>query len=72
MKVRSSGLTPTPARVHQPSDELTDEWTFEGMAADAEFVFQVGLSVANAAAMPTWNRGDEFEATGLKAVEASE
>ncbi|MEZ5331617.1 MAG: M28 family peptidase [Thermoanaerobaculia bacterium] len=45
---------------HQPSDELTDEWNFEGMVEDTRLAFEVGLAVAEADEMPTWNEGDEF------------
>lgn len=55
---------------HQPSDELTDEWRFDGMVADARFGFWAGLIVANAEEMPSWNPGDEFEAARQRALEA--
>lgn len=57
---------------HQPSDELTDEWRFEGMVEDARFGFWVGLIVAQADEAPSWNPGDEFEAARLEALEALE
>jgi len=50
---------------HQPSDELTPEWNFEGMVEDAQFAFWLGLLVANANEPPRWNKGDEFEALRL-------
>jgi len=56
---------------HQPSDELTAAWSFEGLVDDARFGYLAGLSVANAAAMPTWHVGDEFEAARLAALEAA-
>jgi Zn-dependent M28 family amino/carboxypeptidase len=55
---------------HQPSDELTDDWSFEGMVQDARFGFWAGLIVANEDEMPRWNPGDEFEAARLDALEA--
>ena len=55
-------------RYHQPSDELTDSWSFEGMLDDAEFGFWAGLMIADAAEMPTWTPGDEFEAARKKAI----
>jgi Zn-dependent M28 family amino/carboxypeptidase len=55
---------------HQPGDELTDDWNFDGMIRDAQFGFLAGLIVANADAMPTWNPGDEFEAARQKALAA--
>jgi len=53
---------------HQPSDELTEDWSFEGLIEDATFGFYAGLMVANADEMPTWNAGDEFEAARLEAL----
>jgi Zn-dependent M28 family amino/carboxypeptidase len=55
---------------HQPGDELTDEWNFDGMIRDAQFGFLAGLLIGNADAMPTWNPGDEFEAARLAALAA--
>jgi Zn-dependent M28 family amino/carboxypeptidase len=46
---------------HQPGDELTDAWVFDGMVEDARFAFLAGLLVAQADAPPAWNPGDEFE-----------
>lgn len=57
-------------RYHQPSDELTDDWNFEGMVDDARFGFWLGLIVADAEDMPSWNPGDEFEATRKAALQA--
>jgi len=48
------------AHYHQPSDELTPEWNFDGMIEDAQLGFLAGLAVAQADAMPTWLPGDEF------------
>lgn len=57
-------------RYHQPSDELTDDWNFEGMIEDAQLGFWVGVNVANANAMPKWVPGDEFEAARQAALAA--
>jgi Zn-dependent M28 family amino/carboxypeptidase len=54
---------------HQPSDEISDDWNFEGMIEDAQLGFYVGLNIANADEMPTWTPGDEFEAARKKALE---
>jgi Zn-dependent M28 family amino/carboxypeptidase len=56
---------------HQPSDEINDSWTYDGMIEDAQLGFWVGLNVANADAMPTWTPGDEFEAARTKALAES-
>src|SRR5690606_23085200 len=42
---------------HQPSDELTPEWRFDGMVQDARFGFWAGLIVAEAGEMPSWHPG---------------
>ena len=62
----------TAVNYHQPSDELTDDWNFDGMEKDARFGFWAGLIVANADEKPTWNAGDEFEAARLKALAEAE
>jgi len=41
---------------------------FDGMIEDASVGFYVGWLVAQADAMPTWNAGDEFEATRKRAL----
>ena len=56
---------------HQPCDELGDDWSFDGMIEDARLAFAVGLEIANADAMPTWNPGDEFEAARKAALAAA-
>jgi Zn-dependent M28 family amino/carboxypeptidase len=54
---------------HQPSDEITDAWVFDGMIEDATVGFLSGYVTAQADAMPTWTPGDEFEAARKKALE---
>ncbi|HWP82922.1 MAG TPA: M28 family peptidase [Bacteroidota bacterium] len=53
---------------HQPSDELRDDWNFEGAIQQAEFVLRVVKRIADNPAMPTWNKGDEFEAARLRVL----
>jgi Zn-dependent M28 family amino/carboxypeptidase len=55
---------------HQPSDELTPDWSFEGMIEDARLGFYAGVVIANDDKMPTWNPGDEFEAARKAALDA--
>jgi Zn-dependent M28 family amino/carboxypeptidase len=57
---------------HQPSDELTDDWRFDGMVQDAQFGLLAGLIVANEPSLPVWNSGNEFEATRRSAIAAAE
>ncbi len=53
---------------HQPSDQLTPEWVFDGMIEDAMIGFEAGWLIAQADEMPAWNKGDEFEAARNKAI----
>lgn len=57
---------------HQPSDEIQDDWNFEGTVEDAIFNFMVAYRVANADEMPSWNPGDEFEAARLRSLQEVE
>jgi len=56
---------------HQPSDELTPDWDFAGAVEDVRLCFHLGAQVANAARMPEWRPGDEFEAARKRALAAS-
>jgi Zn-dependent M28 family amino/carboxypeptidase len=56
---------------HQPSDELTPDWNFDGLVEDARFGFLAGLTIAAADEMPTWHPGDEFEAARRAALQAA-
>lgn len=55
---------------HQPSDQYRDSWDLSGAVEDLQLDFYLGLKVGNAAAMPCWNKGDEFEAAREKALAA--
>ncbi|NTX36240.1 M28 family peptidase [Myxococcus sp. CA051A] len=55
---------------HQPSDELRPEWDMTGAVEDARLFFLLGAHVARAPELPRWNKGDEFEAARLEALEA--
>ena len=46
---------------HQPSDEYHGDWDLTGVVQDAQLQLLVGLRIANAAQLPRWNPGDEFE-----------
>ena len=60
------------AHYHQPSDEYSPTWNFDGMIQDAQLGFLAGLAVAQSEALPSWLPGDEFAklrppvATGAK------
>jgi hypothetical protein len=62
----------TDVNYHQPSDEYDPSWNLDGMIEDAKLGFWVGLAIANADEMPSWNPGDEFEATRLEALAAEQ
>jgi Zn-dependent M28 family amino/carboxypeptidase len=54
---------------HQPSDEYSPDWNFEGMIEDARLGFFAGLAIAQDTKMPAWNPGDEFEAARKRALQ---
>ncbi|MCY4565232.1 MAG: M28 family peptidase [Gammaproteobacteria bacterium] len=54
---------------HQPSDELTDDWKFDGMVADTRFGLLATWLIAQADEMQAWNAGDEFAAARAAALE---
>jgi Zn-dependent M28 family amino/carboxypeptidase len=56
------------AHYHQPSDDLTPDWNFDGVVEDARLLFLLGVKVANAPRAPVWRPGDEFEAARRKAL----
>jgi Zn-dependent M28 family amino/carboxypeptidase len=56
---------------HQPSDELTADWRFDGLVLDAQFGFFAGLIVANDPSLPVWAAGNEFEATRRAELKAA-
>ncbi len=46
----------------QPSDEYDPEFDYSGAVQQARVAFRVGLSVADALAIPVWQDGTEFKA----------
>lgn len=54
---------------HQPSDEVTPSWNLSGAVEDVTLFLQLGQRVGDGATMPTWTKGDEFEAPRRKALE---
>jgi Zn-dependent M28 family amino/carboxypeptidase len=57
-------------RYHQPSDQFDPNWNFDGVIEDTQLGFLAGVIVANDAALPAWNAGDEFEAARKQALAA--
>lgn len=56
---------------HQPSDEVSASWDLSGAIEDVKLTWQLVLKIADAPAMPTWTRGDEFESIRLKSLEGT-
>jgi Zn-dependent M28 family amino/carboxypeptidase len=54
---------------HQPSDEVHDDWDLKGALEDFRLAYELSVSLGNSPAMPTWTKGDEFEAARLKSLE---
>ena len=54
----------------RPSDELRPGWDFSGAVEDVQLFFLLGTQVARTKELPRWNKGDEFEAPRLQALEA--
>ena len=48
------------ANYHQPSDEYSDSWNFEGMIQEAMIGFDIGRRIADMEEMPRFNPDDEF------------
>jgi Zn-dependent M28 family amino/carboxypeptidase len=55
-------------RYHQPSDQFDPNWNYDGFIEDTRLGFYAALSIANNPTLPTWNKGDEFEAARKKAL----
>jgi Zn-dependent M28 family amino/carboxypeptidase len=53
---------------HQPSDNFDPHWNYDGFIEDTRLGFFAALSIANNPTLPTWNKGDEFEAARKKAL----
>ncbi len=56
---------------HQPSDEYRDDWDLSGMVEDVKLDFFLSVKIADAAEMPRWRKGDEFEAARQRALGAA-
>jgi Zn-dependent M28 family amino/carboxypeptidase len=47
-------------RYHQPSDEYDSSWDWSGAIRDLQIYWLIGRELADSAAWPNWNPGDEF------------
>lgn len=45
---------------HQPSDEITDDWVFDGAIADIRLFYDVGRLIASGDLWPNWVEGNQF------------
>src|SRR5437867_462999 len=54
------------AHYHQPSDEYSSDWNFQGMIQEADFAMEIGRRVANMNTLPKFNPGDEFAKPGKR------
>jgi hypothetical protein len=48
-------------RYHQPSDEYSPTFTYQGMAQQVRVMVRVALAVANNTALPQWLPSSEFQ-----------
>ncbi len=48
-------------RYHNVDDEYDPSWSLAGSVQIGRFVLKLGTELANAAAMPQWNAGEQFE-----------
>ncbi len=55
---------------HQPSDSIRESWDLSGAVEDVQLDFYLGCRLADAAGMPRWKSGDEFEPARRKALAA--
>jgi Zn-dependent M28 family amino/carboxypeptidase len=49
-------------RYHQPSDEILDEFAYDGAARDADLALRMIVDVATSESWPNWLPGQEFKA----------
>ncbi len=45
---------------HQPSDEFSEEWRFDGMVQSLDVTFAIGMEISNMQKLPRYNKDDEF------------
>ncbi|MFM9864326.1 MAG: M28 family metallopeptidase [Micropepsaceae bacterium] len=57
-------------RYHQPSDEWSDNWDLRGPVETMEVAYEVGNTIANSNAWPTWYKGNEFRRIREKSLRA--
>ncbi len=68
---RSADEAWTQTHYHQPSDEFDPSWDLTGAVDDARLLLLTAMRIANADGMPTWRKGDEFEAKRKESLAAT-
>ncbi len=53
-------------RYHQVTDELDENWNFEGILEDIRLVLAVGYKLSMEKTFPSWKNGSEFKELGEK------
>ena len=46
---------------HSLSDEVHDDWDYEGMVEDNRILFRVGYAISQHDEWPIWSEGTEFK-----------
>ena len=49
-------------RYHQPSDEYSPDWKWDGIVQETELLYRLGRALAEGTTWPNWHEGDEFRA----------
>jgi len=47
---------------HSLSDDIKDDWVYEGMVEDGRILFRVGYALSKNSKWPEWSKGAEFKA----------
>ena len=72
-KNKEYGLTKkneyTKNHYHALSDEILDDWVFDGMVEDNKILFRVGYAISQNDEWPSWNEGTEFKDTRTVSLE---
>ena len=58
-------------RYHQPSDEYSPDWRWDGIAQEMELYYRLGRALATGETWPNWHPTDEFRAVRDKGCAAS-
>lgn len=53
---------------HKPADEITEEWSFDGMQQDGQLFFEMGRELAKSSTNVEWKEGSEFKSIREKSL----